>query len=190
MFDFLDSNKSSCAGDFQAGTRAGKGIMLLPDGGVYTGEFAADKWEGTGMYEYPDGSCYVGGWQQGKKHGSGADGSTCSHSSRTNVSSAGSQFSRCLVCRHILGQARWLPCWHLGCRNCDRHCILQAPCLLYARLIHKRNSGRQLHVREHCLPQARCVLASCLRSEHPVACWTCTDSHWHILYSGGSCKGS
>jgi hypothetical protein len=59
-------------GDFKAGQRAGKGIMLLPDGGVYTGDFVADKWEGKGMYEYPDGSCYVGDWQQGKKHGSGA----------------------------------------------------------------------------------------------------------------------
>ena len=73
--DFHDSKPCS-AGEFQAGMRAGKGIMLLPDGGVYTGEFSADTWEGTGMYEYPDGSCYVGEWKQGKKHGSGADSST------------------------------------------------------------------------------------------------------------------
>lgn len=66
------NNAAVCVGDFDAGVRSGKGIMLLPDDGVYTGGFSADKWEGEGMYEYPDGSCYVGQWQGGKKHGNGA----------------------------------------------------------------------------------------------------------------------
>lgn len=61
-------------GEYVAGLRSGKGVMLLPDGGTYTGEFAGDKFEGTGTYEYPDGSCYVGAWLGGKKHGSGACG--------------------------------------------------------------------------------------------------------------------
>lgn len=59
------------AGDYVEGLRSGKGVMLLPDGGTYTGDFAADKFEGAGTYEYPDGSCFVGAWLAGKKHGPG-----------------------------------------------------------------------------------------------------------------------
>lgn len=138
------------AGDFQAGSRAGKGIMLLPDGGVYTGDFAADKWEGAGMYEYPDGSCYVGEWQQGKKHGAGA---SCSLAHDMNANAldlverpSSSVESNDVECRHILGQARWLPGGNMGRRYRDRHCLIQTPCILHARLFHKGHSRREVHV--------------------------------------------
>lgn len=91
------------AGNFETGTRAGKGIMVLPDGGVYTGDFSADKWEGNGMYEYPDGSCYVGEWQQGKKHGSGATFSLLCASSITKMFVVCGSENNSVVFRDVLG---------------------------------------------------------------------------------------
>jgi hypothetical protein len=59
------------AGQHEGGFRSGRGVMLQPDGGWYTGLFTKGVFEGQGTYEYPDGSCFVGQWQDGKKHGPG-----------------------------------------------------------------------------------------------------------------------
>ncbi|KAK9859845.1 hypothetical protein WJX84_005719 [Apatococcus fuscideae] len=49
----------------------GQGMMLMPDGALYTGAFQADKFDGTGTHSYPAGSTYTGSWKAGKKHGQG-----------------------------------------------------------------------------------------------------------------------
>ena len=46
-----------------------RGIMIMPDKGLYSGELAKDRFEGQGEYRYPDGSVYAGSWLAGKKDG-------------------------------------------------------------------------------------------------------------------------
>lgn len=57
------------AGLWSAAKRAGQGMMLMPDGALYTGGFQGDKFDGVGTYSYPAGSTYTGSWKAGKKHG-------------------------------------------------------------------------------------------------------------------------
>ncbi len=49
----------------------GRGIMVWPDGCVYTGQWKEGKMHGRGMMKWEDGSTYTGQWSNGKRVGRG-----------------------------------------------------------------------------------------------------------------------
>ena len=64
-------DKTTYVGQWENGSKKGKGIESWPNGYVYEGEFNDSKWHGVGTLKFPDGSSYTGEWQNNKMHGKG-----------------------------------------------------------------------------------------------------------------------
>lgn len=60
-------------GEWMSGTniRAGKGMLIWPDGSVYEGWWKDNKANGRGRLIHVDGSMYQGGWMNDFCHGQG-----------------------------------------------------------------------------------------------------------------------
>ena len=65
------TDKTTYVGQWENGSKKGKGIETWPNGYIYDGEFSDSKWHGKGTLKFPDGSTYIGEWKNNKMHGKG-----------------------------------------------------------------------------------------------------------------------
>ena len=69
---FTYTNGDYYEGDFLAGQRHGKGVMIYAsDDSMYEGEWKCNKQDGYGVKNWGDGIVYEGEWKDDKMHGQG-----------------------------------------------------------------------------------------------------------------------